>query len=80
MDNVIKVCKCFNEVVLIKIFFNDLVLKVCVVVLCQYFVINFFWLGDKICKNKDVNVGVVVVVDEGLFVLVICFVDMKLLL
>lgn len=80
MIKVIVLCKCINEVVLIKISFNDLVIKVCVVVLCQYLVINSFWLDDCICINKDVNIGVVVVVLEGLLVFVVCYVDIKILL
>jgi pyruvate dehydrogenase E2 component (dihydrolipoamide acetyltransferase) len=77
MDNAIKVRKRLNEVAPTKISFNDLVLKACAVALRQHPAINSSWLGDKIRKNKDVNVGVAVAVDEGLLVPVIRFADMK---
>lgn len=77
MDNAIKVRKRLNEVAPTKISFNDLVLKACAVALRQNPAINSSWLGDKIRKNKDVNIGVAVAVDEGLLVPVIRFADMK---
>ncbi|MEQ8706994.1 MAG: pyruvate dehydrogenase complex dihydrolipoamide acetyltransferase [Phaeodactylibacter sp.] len=77
MDNAIKVRKRLNEVAPTKISFNDLVLKACAVALRQHPAINSSWLGDKIRKNKDVNIGVAVAVDEGLLVPVIRFADMK---
>lgn len=77
MDNAIKVRKRLNEVAPTKISFNDLVLKACAVALRQHPAINSSWLGDKIRKNKDVNIGVAVAVEEGLLVPVIRFADMK---
>lgn len=77
MDNAMKVRKRLNEVAPTKISFNDLVVKACAVALRQHPAINSSWLGDKIRKNKDVNVGVAVAVDEGLLVPVIRFADMK---
>lgn len=77
MDNVIVVWKVMNVKEGVKVFFNDMVIKVVVMVLKSYLNVNSLWMGDFICCNYYVNIGVVVVVDEGLFVLVICFVDIK---
>lgn len=77
MDNAIKVRKRLNEVAPTKISFNDLVLKACAVSLRRHPAINSSWLGDKIRKNKDINIGVAVAVDEGLLVPVVRFADMK---
>jgi len=48
-----------GEVVLI---FNDMVVKVCVIVLCEYLCVNGVYCDGKIEFYLCINVGVVVVV------------------
>ena len=60
-----------------KISFNDLVVKACAVALKKHPNVNSSWLGDKIRKNFDVNIGVAVAVDDGLMVPVIHHADQK---
>lgn len=75
MDAAIKARKQINEVSETKISFNDFVVKATAVALKQHPVINSSWAGDKIRRNKDINIGVAVAVEEGLLVPVIKHAD-----
>jgi pyruvate dehydrogenase E2 component (dihydrolipoamide acetyltransferase) len=71
MDRAIEARKKLNELSDTKISFNDLVIKAAAVALQDHPVINSSWAGDKIRRNKDINIGMAVAVDEGLLVPVI---------
>lgn len=71
MDIAIETRKRINEMADTKISFNDLVIKAVAVALFKHPNINSSWLGDKIRRNKDINIGVAVAVEEGLLVPVI---------
>ena len=77
MDQTIAVRKQLNELAPVKISFNDIVIKSVAAALRQHPEINSSWLGDKIRRNGDVNIGVAVAVDEGLMVPVVRHADMK---
>ncbi len=77
MDKSIEARKQLNEVSPVRLSFNDLVVKSCAVALRQHPAINSSWLGDKIRKNGDINIGVAVAVDDGLLVPVIKHADLK---
>lgn len=77
MDAAIAARKQINEVAPEKISFNDFVVKACAVALKQHPVINSSWGGDKIRRNKHINIGVAVAVEEGLLVPVIKHADQK---
>jgi pyruvate dehydrogenase E2 component (dihydrolipoamide acetyltransferase) len=69
--------KQMNEVAPNKISFNDLIVKAAAIALRHHPDVNASWQGDTIRKNKDVNIGVAVAIDEGLLVPVIRHTDMK---
>lgn len=77
MDKSIEARKQLNEVSPVRLSFNDLVVKASAVALRQHPAINSSWLGDKIRKNGDINIGVAVAVDDGLLVPVIKHADLK---
>jgi pyruvate dehydrogenase E2 component (dihydrolipoamide acetyltransferase) len=77
MDKSVEARKALNEVSPVKLSFNDLVIKAVAAALRQHPAVNSSWLGDKIRRNKDINIGVAVAVDEGLLVPVVRFADMK---
>src|SRR6056297_46255 len=66
-----------NEMAETKISFNDLVVKAAAMALRKHAMVNASWLGDKIRKHEEVNIGVAVAVDEGLLVPVIRNTDLK---
>ena len=71
MEEAMAARKKINETSETKISFNDLVVKASASALGQHPAINSSWAGDKIRRNKDINVGVAVAVEEGLLVPVI---------
>jgi len=77
MGNAMALRKKLNEVAPTKLSFNDLVLKAAAAALRIHPGINSSWMGDKIRRNKEVNIGVAVAVDEGLLVPVIRYADIK---
>jgi pyruvate dehydrogenase E2 component (dihydrolipoyllysine-residue acetyltransferase) len=77
MDNAIKARIEINELSPVRISFNDIIVKACAVALRQHPAVNSSWLGDKIRRNNDINIGVAVAVDEGLLVPVIRHADKK---
>ena len=54
-----------------KISFNDIIIKAVAFSLSKHRNINVSWGKDTIIKNKDINIGVAIAVDEGLVVPVI---------
>lgn len=80
MDTAIKARKRINEMISPdKVSFNDLVIKACAAALKLNPSVNSSWMGDHIRRNRDVNIGVAVAVDEGLLVPVIKNTDQKTL-
>jgi pyruvate dehydrogenase E2 component (dihydrolipoamide acetyltransferase) len=77
MDKAIEARKSMNEVALVKISFNDMVIKAVAASLRQHPKVNSSWLGDKIRYNHHVHIGVAVAVEEGLLVPVVRFADQK---
>ena len=77
MDNTIAARTKLNENGLIKISFNDFVVKACAMALRKHPAINSSWLGDKIRFNQHIHVGIAIAVDDGLLVPVIRFADNK---
>lgn len=71
MDKAFKIRKEINELAEHKVSFNDMVIKSAAAALSKHPEINASWLGDKIRRYHEVNVGVAVAVDEGLVVPVI---------
>lgn len=54
-----------------KISFNDIIIKAVAFSLSKHRNLNVSWGKDSIIKNKDINIGVAIAVDEGLVVPVI---------
>lgn len=79
MDKATELRTTLNTVATSKISFNDFVIKACSLALKQHPVINSSWLGDRIRKNNQINIGVAVAVDEGLLVPVVRNADQKTL-
>ncbi len=77
MGNAITAREEINELSPVRISFNDIVVKACAVALRQHPAVNSSWLGDKIRRNGDINIGVAVAVEDGLLVPVIRHADMK---
>jgi pyruvate dehydrogenase E2 component (dihydrolipoamide acetyltransferase) len=77
MDNVMESRKSINEDAVVKISFNDIIIKACATALRKHPKINSSWLDDKIRYNKHIHIGVAVAVDDGLVVPVIKFADNK---
>ncbi len=79
MDKVIEARKSMNEVALVKISFNDIILKAVATALRSHPKVNSSWLEDRIRTNHHIHIGVAVAVEEGLLVPVIRFADIKTL-
>lgn len=77
MDAAIAARKSVNEVSETKISYNDMVIKAAAMALRKHPMVNSSWMGDKIRKNHDVNIGVAVAVEEGLLVPVVRHADKK---
>jgi pyruvate dehydrogenase E2 component (dihydrolipoamide acetyltransferase) len=71
MDQAMDARKKINELADTKISFNDFVIKAAAVALKSHPTINSSWDGDVIRRNKEINIGMAVAVDEGLLVPVI---------
>ena len=77
MDKAIKARKEVNAIAESKISFNDFVIKAAAVALKKHPAVNSSWMGDKIRRNHDINIGVAVAVEEGLLVPVVRHADQK---
>lgn len=69
--------KMLNEDAEIRVSFNDLVVKACAMALKEHPAVNSSWQETTIRRNKDINIGVAVAVEEGLLVPVIRHADKK---
>ena len=58
-----------------KLTFTDLLIKLTAVALRQYPRLNSSWIKDSIVLNPDINIGLAVAVEDGLFVPVIHHAD-----
>lgn len=63
-----------------KISFNDLIIKAAALSLKKNMNINSSWINDKIIYHSNINIGVAIATEEGLFVPVITEADNKKLL
>ena len=77
MDKAVEARTSMNETSMVKISYNDLIIKAAASALRKHPKINASWLGDKIRYNKHIHIGVAVAVDEGLLVPVVRFADNK---
>ena len=77
MARTIDARKAFNNLGTGKISFNDIVIKACAMALRKHPMINSSWMGDKIVKHGEINIGVAVAVEEGLLVPVVRNADQK---
>jgi len=66
-----------NEVSEVRISYNDMIVKASALALRKHPNINSSWLGDKIRRNGNINIGVAVAVADGLLVPVINNADFK---
>ncbi len=77
MDNAIAARKAINSLPDTKVSFNDLVVKACAMALREHPTVNSSWRADVIRRNKHVNVGVAIAVEDGLLVPVVRYTDTK---
>lgn len=77
MDQAIEARKAINAVSLVKVSFNDLIIKVCAMALRKHPEVNSSWKGEFIRQNHDINIGTAVALDTGLIVPVIHHADEK---
>ena len=75
MDAAIAARTMVNETALVKISFNDFIVKAVALSLKQHPKVNSSWMGDFIRENHHVNIGIAVAVEEGLLVPVLRFAD-----
>jgi len=77
MDNAIAARKAINALPDTKVSFNDLVVKASAMALREHPAVNSSWRADVIRRNKHVNVGVAIAIEDGLLVPVVRFTDTK---
>lgn len=77
MDKAMEIRKSVNEVLPIKVSFNDIVIKAVAAALRINPKVNASWLGDKIRYNHHIHIGVAVAIEDGLIVPVLRFADSK---
>jgi pyruvate dehydrogenase E2 component (dihydrolipoamide acetyltransferase) len=77
MDQVVAARPSINEYSLVKVSFNDIIIKATAIAIRQHPAINVAWLQEKIRYNKHIHVGVAVAIAEGLVVPVLRFADNK---
>jgi pyruvate dehydrogenase E2 component (dihydrolipoamide acetyltransferase) len=77
MDRTIDARAQMNEVLPVKISYNDIIIKAAAAALLQHPAVNSSWLGDKIRTHHHIHIGVAVAVEDGLLVPVIRFANEK---
>ena len=77
MDKAIEARVSMNEILPVKISFNDMVIKATSLALTKHPKINSYWMEDRIRVNKHVHIGMAVAVEDGLLVPVIRFTNEK---
>lgn len=77
MDKAMEARVSMNEVLPVKISFNDMVIKAVALSLVKHPKVNSYWMEDRIRVNKHVHIGMAVAVEDGLLVPVIRFASDK---
>jgi len=77
MDKAMEARVSMNEVLPVKISFNDLVIKAVSLSLVKHPKVNSYWMEDRIRVNKHVHIGMAVAVEDGLLVPVIRYANEK---
>jgi pyruvate dehydrogenase E2 component (dihydrolipoamide acetyltransferase) len=77
MDKAIEARVSMNDVLPVKISFNDMVIKATALSLAKHPKVNSYWMEDRIRVNKHVHIGMAVAVEDGLLVPVIRFASEK---
>ncbi len=77
MDNAMAARTAINDVSLVKVSFNDMIIKACAAALRLHPDVNSSWMGDFIRKNNHIHIGSALALPEGLIVPVIKFADQK---
>lgn len=77
MDKAMEARVSMNEVLPVKISFNDMVIKATALSLAKHPKVNSYWIEDRIRVNKHVHIGMAVAVEDGLLVPVIRFASEK---
>lgn len=77
MNNAVSMRTQLNNILPVKVSFNDLVIKAVALALRQNLNVNCSWLGDTIRYYDHIHIGMAVAVDDGLLVPVIKFTDGK---
>jgi pyruvate dehydrogenase E2 component (dihydrolipoamide acetyltransferase) len=79
MDNAVNARESINNVLGVKISFNDIIIKAAAAALRHHPKVNASWYGDFIRMNDHIHIGVAVAVEDGLLVPVVRFADSKTL-
>jgi pyruvate dehydrogenase E2 component (dihydrolipoamide acetyltransferase) len=79
MDNAVSARESINNVLGVKISFNDIIIKAAATALRQHPKVNASWYGDFIRMYDHIHIGVAVAVEDGLLVPVVRFADSKTL-
>ena len=79
MDNAVNARESINNVLGVKISYNDIIIKAAAAALRQHPKVNASWYGDFIRMHDHIHIGVAVAVEEGLLVPVVRFADSKTL-
>ncbi len=77
MDKAMEARVSMNDVLPVKISFNDMVIKATALSLAKHPKVNSYWMEDRIRVNKHVHIGMAVAVEDGLLVPVIRFASEK---
>jgi len=77
MDKAMEARVSMNEILPVKISFNDMVIKATALSLAKHPKVNSYWMEDRIRVNKHVHIGMAVAVEDGLLVPVIRFASEK---
>ena len=77
MDKTIEARKAINTVSLVKISFNDMIVKATSMALQEHPQVNSSWLGDRIRFNEHIHIGVAMAIEDGLLVPVVRFANNK---
>jgi pyruvate dehydrogenase E2 component (dihydrolipoamide acetyltransferase) len=79
MDNAVSARESINNVLGVKISYNDIIIKAAATALRHHPKVNASWYGDFIRMNNHIHIGVAVAVEDGLLVPVVRFADSKTL-
>ena len=77
MDKTIEARKAINTVSLVKISFNDMIVKATSMALQEHPQVNSSWLDDRIRFNEHIHIGVAMAIEDGLLVPVVRFANNK---